>query len=299
MGRKEEIVEKVRKIAAPLAAGEGLELVDVELGGAGGRTTLRLYIDRDGGVSLDDCSSVSRALSAALDVEDPIQGAYDLEVSSPGLDRPLRTPEHFRKYAGEKVRVKAFGPIPELENRKTFVGTLRGFDEGRALVDIDGKVFPVPLAQIAKAHVEASVEDLKVSEQEEPQARLQIDGRYVLTRERGDVRRALKDARKSERAEVAVRREDGSLIALFSGGQAVLFLAGAEGEPTFTSRNAKYAGSPDARLAFTLSTGRDEDYPAAWAVPAEDAARALEHWFLTAQRPSFIHWHEESGTTHN
>ena len=75
MGRKEEIVEKVRKIAAPLAAGEGLELVDVELGGAGGRTTLRLYIDRDGGVSLDDCSSVSRAISAALDVEDPIEGA--------------------------------------------------------------------------------------------------------------------------------------------------------------------------------------------------------------------------------
>ena len=149
MGRKEEIVEKVRAIAAPLAAGEGLELVDVELGGAGGRTTLRLYIDRNGGVSLDDCTSVSRAVSAALDVEDPIQGAYDLEVSSPGLDRPLRTPEHFENYAGEKVRVKAYGPIAELESRKTFVGMLRGFEDGRALVEVDGKLFPIPLEQIA------------------------------------------------------------------------------------------------------------------------------------------------------
>src|SRR5205823_12647178 len=130
VGRREEIVEKVRAIAAPLAAGEGLELVDVELGGGGGRTTLRLYIDRKGGVSLDDCTSVSRAVSAALDVEDPIQGAYDLEVPSPGLERPLRTPEHFEKYKGEKVRVKTFGPIAELENRKTFVGTLQGFSDG-------------------------------------------------------------------------------------------------------------------------------------------------------------------------
>ncbi|HYR19509.1 MAG TPA: ribosome maturation factor RimP, partial [Myxococcales bacterium] len=170
MGRKEEIVEKVRAIAAPLAAGEGLELVDVELAGAGGRTTLRLYIDRDGGVSLDDCSSISRAVSAALDVEDPIQGAYDLEVSSPGLDRPLRTPEHFSKYAGENVRVKAYGPIAEAENRKTFAGTLRGLEEGRAVIDVDGKLFRVPLEQIAKAHVEPRLEDLAASEEEEPEA---------------------------------------------------------------------------------------------------------------------------------
>src|SRR6266851_2746271 len=246
VGRKEEILEKVRAIAAPLAAGEGLELVDVELAGAGGRTTLRLYIDRDGGVSLDDCTSVSRAVSAALDVEDPIQGAYDLEVSSPGLDRPLRTPEQFSKYAGENVRVKAYGPIPELENRKTFTGAL-----------------------------------------------LQIDGRYVLTRGRDDVRRALKDARKSDRAEVVVRREGGSLTGLFSGGQAVLFLTGGEGEPGFSSRSPRYTGSQDARLTFTLSNGQEDEYPASWAVPGEDATRALEHYFLTGQRPSFIHWHDE------
>src|SRR6266851_2328931 len=293
VGRKEEIVEKVRAIAAPLAAGEGLELVDVELAGAGGRTTLRLYIDRDGGVSLDDCTSVSRAVSAALDVEDPIQGAYDLEVSSPGLDRPLRTPEQFSKYAGENVRVKAYGPIPELENRKTFTGALRGIEEGRALIDVEGKLFRVPLQQIAKAHVEPRLEDLAASEEEEPEARLQIDGRYVLTRGRDDVRRALKDARKSDRAEVVVRREGGSLTGLFSGGQAVLFLTGGEGEPGFSSRSPRYTGSQDARLTFTLSNGQEDEYPASWAVPGEDATRALEHYFLTGQRPSFIHWHDE------
>lgn len=154
MGRKEDILEKVRQIAAPLAAQEGLELVDVEFGGPGGRQTLRLFIDKPGGVSLDDCTAISRAVSAALDVEDPIAGAYDLEVSSPGLDRPLRTPEHFEKFKGSKVRVKTFGPVPECENRKTFVGQLVGFAEGKVIVDVDGKVFHVPHAQVSKANVE-------------------------------------------------------------------------------------------------------------------------------------------------
>jgi ribosome maturation factor RimP len=154
MGRKEEILEKVRQLAAPLAAQEGLELVDVELGGGGGRQTLRLYIDRAGGVSLEDCTAVSRALSTALDVEDPIQGAYDLEVSSPGLDRPLRTPEHFQKFSGSKVRVKTFAPLPECENRKTFVGILKGYEDSAVVVDVDGKVFRIPRSQVSKANVE-------------------------------------------------------------------------------------------------------------------------------------------------
>lgn len=154
MGRKEEILERVRQIASPVASREGMELVDVELGGAGGRQTLRLFIDKAGGVSLEDCSAISRAISAALDVEDPIAGAYDLEVSSPGLDRPLRTPEHFDKFKGSKVRVKTFGPVPECENRKTFVGRLVGFTEGKVMVEVDGKVFQVPHAQVSKANVE-------------------------------------------------------------------------------------------------------------------------------------------------
>lgn len=154
MSRKEEILEKVRRIAAPLAEQEGLELVDVEIGGPGGRQTLRLYIDKASGVSLDDCTAVSRAVSAALDVEDPIAGAYDLEVSSPGLDRPLRTQEHFLKFAGSKVRIRTFGPVPECEQRKTFVGILKGYEDGSIVVDVDGKLFRVPHALVSKANVE-------------------------------------------------------------------------------------------------------------------------------------------------
>jgi len=154
VGRKDEILNKVREIAAPLAAQEGLELIDVELGGPGGRQILRIFIDKSGGVSLDDCSSISRAVSAALDVEDPIQGAYDLEVSSPGLDRPLRTPEHFQKFAGKRVRVKTFGPLPECENRKTFVGILQGYDNETIVLDVDGRIFRVPHAQVSKANVD-------------------------------------------------------------------------------------------------------------------------------------------------
>jgi ribosome maturation factor RimP len=173
VGRKDEILEKVRAIAEPLAAAEGLELVDLELGGAGGRTTLRLFIDRvpgavpsaaeipaaaDGlprqGVTLDDCADLSRAVSGALDVEDPIIGAYDLEVSSPGLDRPLRTPEHFARFAGKKVRVKTYGPIAECGGLKTFVGQLEGYADGTVAVDVDGKLYKIPHDQIAKANVE-------------------------------------------------------------------------------------------------------------------------------------------------
>ena len=154
MGRKEDILEKVRAIASPLAAQDGLELVEVEFGGGGGRQTLRLFIDKPGGVSLDDCSNISHALSAALDVEEPVAGAYDLEVSSPGLDRPLRTAEHFQKYAGQKIRLKTFGPIAEAENRKTFVGVLKGYEEQQVLVDVDGRLFRVPHAQVSKANIE-------------------------------------------------------------------------------------------------------------------------------------------------
>ncbi len=162
MGRKEEILEKVRRLAAPLAEQEGMELVDAEFGGPGGRTTLRLYIDKPGGVSLDDCTALSRAVSAALDVEDPIEGAYDLEVSSPGLDRPLRTPEHFERYKGQRVHVKAYGPVAGTAEgsppRKSWTGTLEGFADGAVRGLVDGVLHRIPHDQIAKAHLEYDLE---------------------------------------------------------------------------------------------------------------------------------------------
>src|SRR5436309_2806323 len=105
----------------------------------------------------------ARASFSARTGPAPIWIAAAWNTSTSGLDRPLRTPEHFENYAGEKVRVKAYGPIAELESRKTFVGMLRGFEDGRALVEVDGKLFPIPLEQIAKAHVEARLDDLAAS----------------------------------------------------------------------------------------------------------------------------------------
>jgi ribosome maturation factor RimP len=168
VGRKEDILGRIRAIAEPLAEGEGLELVDAEITGAGGRSVLRLYIDKKGApqlpaqpganpgasVSLDDCSNFSRAVSAALDVEDPLEGAYDLEVSSPGLDRPLRKPEHFVKYAGQRIRLKTYGPIESAGGRKTFVGTLLGMQGELVRVEVDGREYEVPLSQVGKANVE-------------------------------------------------------------------------------------------------------------------------------------------------
>jgi ribosome maturation factor RimP len=293
VGRKEEILEKVRTIAAPLAAAEGLELVDIEFAGAGGHPTLRLYIDKTGGVSLDDCTSVSRALSAALDVEDPIEGSYELEVSSPGLDRPLRTREHFQHFAGENVRVKTYGPLESAGSRKTFVGRLVGMEADYVVVDVEGAVFHIPLDLIAKANIEPDF-DARLHESVDvaPRARLSIDGRYLLVNGRDDVRRALRDIRKSDRAEVWVRREEAALGALFHDGSAVLLLSADDG-PIATSRNPRRAANESERLRVRRASGDEEEYPSSWAVPGDDAARALEHFFLTGQRPSFIHWHDD------
>ena len=178
MGRKEEILEKIRAVATPLAAQEGLELIDVAIGGSG-RTELTLFIDKAAGsalpgalgastlpgkpgsnpgsnVGLDECANFSHIVSAALDVEDPLAGAYELVVSSPGLDRPLRLPEHFTKYAGQRCRVKTYAPVPECNNLKTFVGLLEGYDlEKKAvLVNVDGTRYAVPHTAISKANLD-------------------------------------------------------------------------------------------------------------------------------------------------
>ncbi|MFL5434230.1 MAG: Imm1 family immunity protein [Myxococcales bacterium] len=348
MGRKEEILEKVRNIAAPLAAAEGLELVDVEFAGAGGHPTLRLYIDKAGGVSLDDCTHVSRALSAALDVEDPIQGSYELEVSSPGLDRPLRTAEHFQRFAGENVRVKTYGPLEERAlpatgggrrpehtekeralpatgggrrpehtekepaspatggarkrgasgdsggSRKTFVGRLMGLEGEDVLVEVEGAVFRIPQHLIAKANIEPRFDGgLQESAEAAPRARLSIDGRYLLVNGRADVRHALRDIRKADRAEVWVRREEAALGALFHDGRAILLLTADDG-PLASSRDPHKAVNEADRLRVRRASGDEEEYPSSWAVAGDDAARALEHFFLTGQRPSFIHWHDDT-----
>lgn len=152
---KHQVEEKVRALAEPLVVAEGLELLDVEFLREPGGWILRLYIEKPGGrVGLEECSLVSKAVDPVLDVEDVVPHEYSLEVSSPGVNRPLKKPEHFKRAVGQKVKVKTFGPIGE-PPRKNFSGVLSGAEDSVVTVDVEGAgSFQIPLRDIAKAHLE-------------------------------------------------------------------------------------------------------------------------------------------------
>ncbi len=137
----------VRKVVEPM----GYELVGVEyLTGRPGGALLRVYIDSEAGITLDDCVVVSEQLSGVLDVEDPIPGNYNLEVSSPGLDRPLFEPEHFRRFAGRRVKVRLESSVP---GRRRYQGLLRGYEAGRVLVEVDGEIHALDPEEIREARL--------------------------------------------------------------------------------------------------------------------------------------------------
>ena len=134
----------------PVVTGMGYELVGVEFGGGPGNGRLRVYIDCPEGVTVDDCAAVSEQLSAALDVDDPIPDAYALEVSSPGLNRPLFGAEDFERFSGQRVFVR-LGHA--LEGRKRFKGHLVGVDHDAVVVEIDGDEWKLPLDGVEQAHL--------------------------------------------------------------------------------------------------------------------------------------------------
>lgn len=138
----------------PVVAGLGYELVELEFNPSARRALLRAYIDRRDGeqVSLDDCEAVSRALDAVLDARDVIPRAYELEVSSPGFDRPLRTRAHFERQIGGAVRVEISTPV---EGRRRFRGRLLAVREDAIEVEVDGKIWTIPLRLVQKARLVA------------------------------------------------------------------------------------------------------------------------------------------------
>ena len=127
-----KVTELVSALAAPLAEGAGCTLWDVEYVREAGQWFLRVYIDKEGGVSINDCEAVSRPLSDALDEADPIEGSYVLEVSSAGADRPLKKPEHFAAFLGAEVEVRLYRAM---EGRKDHVGTLTGYENGDVTIE--------------------------------------------------------------------------------------------------------------------------------------------------------------------
>lgn len=147
------IPDRIRALATPALAATGVELVDVEWIREGGRWVVRVYIDKEGGVTLEHCSDVSRQLEVLLDLEDPIEHEYALEVSSPGIERPLRLPAHFERFTGRQAVIKSYGPLFD-PPRKNFTGKLLGISKDEVVaIDCDGKRFDIPLDRIAKAHL--------------------------------------------------------------------------------------------------------------------------------------------------
>jgi ribosome maturation factor RimP len=141
---------ELRRLLEPGVKALGFELVDVEFAGGSGRATLRIFIDGPQGVTVDDCADVSRQLSAILDVEDPIVGAYSLEVSSPGLDRPLVTAADFTRFKGETVKIQM---VEALDGRKRFKGRLVEVAGDRVVVDVDNERFELAIEGIERARL--------------------------------------------------------------------------------------------------------------------------------------------------
>ena len=141
---------KLWGLLEPVVTGMGYELVEVEWQANPRNGLLRIYIDHKDGITVDDCGAVSLQVSALLDVEDPIPGHYSLEVSSPGLDRPLRKEEDFYRFAGEKVKLKLDIPI---KGRRNFTGRLIGLENGEVVIDVDGTEYAIPINDIGKARL--------------------------------------------------------------------------------------------------------------------------------------------------
>ena len=141
--------ERIQALLEPSITGLGYEFVGLELIRGRGQL-LRIYIDREGGVGLDDCEYVSREVGALLDVHDPMKGAYTLEVSSPGLDRPLFTPEHFERFSGRRARLTLNAPQ---DGRRKFDGSILGVDGDVLRFEQDGREVRLLFADIHRANL--------------------------------------------------------------------------------------------------------------------------------------------------
>ena len=152
-------VERVRELATRVASSYGLDIFDVELKREGSQQVLRVFVDRPGpsatpeeSVSIEDCAEVSREIGTILDVEDPLPFTYTLEVSSPGLDRPLRNVEDYRRFTGRLAKVVVAEAV---DNQKAFAGRLQGVDGDAVLLEgAKGRVHRLPLALITRGRLD-------------------------------------------------------------------------------------------------------------------------------------------------
>lgn len=147
---KDGVVLRLREICEPVLAGLGYDLVSIEVEGK----IVRLYIDRLGEgepVGIEDCVKATREIDPVLDVADVMPGRYELEVSSPGVNRPLARRQDFERFAGKRVAVRTFEKVGD---RRNFIGTLLGVEGDQIRIDVDGREHRVPLEEISKAHLD-------------------------------------------------------------------------------------------------------------------------------------------------
>jgi len=143
-------LEQLQALLVPVVEGLGYQCWGIEFISQGRHSLLRIYIDKENGVLVEDCEIVSRQVSGILDVEDPISAEYTLEVSSPGMDRPLFTIEQFALHAGEQVKIKLRSPF---DGRRNFQGLLRGVEEQDVVVQVEDHEYLLPIDQIDKANI--------------------------------------------------------------------------------------------------------------------------------------------------
>ena len=154
---REEICSRINTLVQPILVSMRLELVEIEFNRSGREAVLRLFIDKEGGVMLDDCAELSRELSLLLDIEDFIPCEYNLEVSSPGLDRPLKTAADYDRFTGRLVKVRTYEQFPDDagNKRKTFLGRLEGLKDGVVRLTLtEGQTASIPLERVAKVNLE-------------------------------------------------------------------------------------------------------------------------------------------------
>jgi len=141
---------KIEELIRPGVEALGYELWGLDHQSQGRHTLLRVYIDSEKGIGVDDCAKVSHQISGVLDVEDPIAGEYNLEVSSPGMDRPLYTPEQYAQYIGSDINVRLRVPF---DGRRKFLGRLTGIEDGDVVLTVEEHEYLLPFDQIDKANV--------------------------------------------------------------------------------------------------------------------------------------------------
>lgn len=144
------VVERVKEIAGPLCESQGMELVHIEYHHESRGLILRIYIDKPGGIQLDDCVQVSRELGDALDIHLETGTAYNLEVSSPGTDRPLSKENDYVRFQGEVAMIKTSKPI---DGQKNFKGVLRGIKDGSVQMEMDNRIASIPLQDITRGRL--------------------------------------------------------------------------------------------------------------------------------------------------